>query len=135
MDISFTFKTRVRYAETDQMGIVYYGNYAQFFEIGRVELLRNLGVSYKSMEDEGIMLPVISLHVDYKKPARYDDLICIKTFIRETPSVRISFDYEITNENGDLLVTGNTVLVFINMLTNRPVKCPDYIIDKLKERS
>lgn len=123
---------RVRYAETDQMGIVYYGNYAQYFEVGRVEWLRKFGISYKSMEEQGLMLPVISLNVSFKKPARYDDLIKVKTELVKLPSARIEFDYEITNKSGEILTHGNTVLVFMDVNTNRPTKCPEYLLDKLR---
>ena len=87
-------KTRVRYGETDQMGYVYYGNYAQFFEMGRVEWLRNLNTSYKSLENRGVMLPVLNLHVNYIKPAKYDDLLTIKTTLIKVPSVKIEFEFE-----------------------------------------
>jgi acyl-CoA thioester hydrolase len=126
------FKVRVRYAETDQMGVVYHGNYAQYFEMGRVEWLRNLGVSYRSMEEEGIMLPVVSLTMNYKKPARYDDLLTVRTIFKKQESVKIEFDYEILNEGGELLTTGNSVLVFVNMKTGRPTTPPEYINEKLK---
>ena len=126
-EISF----RVRYSETDQMGVVYHGNYAQYFEMGRVEWLRQLGTSYKEMEKSGIMLPVISLHVDFKKPAVYDDLITVRTILKKTPSVRIEFDFEIRNAAGDILVTAKTVLVFMDMEKKRPIKCPDYLLDKI----
>lgn len=126
-EISF----RVRYSETDQMGVVYHGNYAQYFEMGRVEWLRQWGTSYKEMEDSGIMLPVISLHVDFKKPALYDDLITVRTILKKIPSVRIEFDFEIRNEAGDILVTATTVLVFIDMKKNRPVKCPNYLLETI----
>lgn len=128
----FEFKVRVRYAETDQMGVVYHGNYAQYFEMGRVEWLRNLGVSYKWMEENGIMLPVVSLTMNYKKPARYDDELRVKTIMKSQTSVKIEFDYEIYNEANDLLTTGNSVLVFVDMKTGRPVLPPDYVIEKLK---
>lgn len=123
---------RVRYAETDQMGIVYYGNYAQYFEVGRVEWLRKLGVSYKSMEEEGLLLPVLSLNVSFKKSARYDDVIKVKTQLVKIPSATIEFDYEITNEAGDVLTLGNTVLVFMDINRNRPTRCPQYLLDKLQ---
>ena len=123
---------RVRYGETDQMGVVYHGNYAQYFEIGRVEWLRKFGVSYKQMEDEGVMLPVISLSVNYKKSARYDDLIKVKTQLVKLPSATIEFNYEITNESGEILTTGNTTLVFIDINRNRPTRCPQYLLDKLQ---
>lgn len=126
------FRVRVRYAETDQMGVVYHGNYAQYFEMGRVEWLRNLGVSYRSMEESGIMLPVVSLTMNYKKPARYDDLLTVRTIFKEQTSVKIEFDYEILNEGGELLTTGNSILVFVNMKTGRPTSPPDYITERLK---
>jgi acyl-CoA thioester hydrolase len=126
------FRVRVRYAETDQMGVVYHGNYAQYFEMGRVEWLRNLGVSYRSMEESGIMLPVVSLTMNYKKPARYDDLLTVRTIFKEQTSVKIEFDYEILNEAGELLTTGNSILVFVNMKTGRPTSPPDYITERLK---
>ncbi|MCW4468434.1 acyl-CoA thioesterase [Flavobacterium sp. MFBS3-15] len=125
------FNVRVRYAETDQMGVVYHGNYAQYFEMGRVEWLRNLGVSYADMEKGGIMLPVVSLTMNYKKPARYDDLLRIRTIMKKLTSVKIEFDYEIYNEIGELLTTGNSVLVFVSMETGRPVSPPDYIVEKV----
>ena len=126
-EISF----RVRYAETDQMGIVYYGNYAQYLEMGRVEWLRSLGVSYKWMEEKGVMLPVISLKVDYKNSAKYDDLITVRTQLKKLPSVRIEFDYSIFNEEGEILIEANTVLVFMDSHRKKPIKCPDYILEKL----
>ena len=129
---SHEIQLRVRYAETDQMGMVYYGNYAQYFEVGRVEWLRKLGVSYKSMEAAGVLLPVISLNVNYKKSARYDDLIKVKTQLVKTPSASIEFNYEIRNEAGEILTLGNTVLVFIDVKKNRPTRCPKYLLDKLK---
>ena len=126
------FKVRVRYAETDQMGVVYHGNYAQYFEMGRVEWLRNLGVSYRTMEEGGVMLPVVSLTMNYKKPARYDDLLTVRTIFKKQQSVKIEFDYEILNEGGELLTTGNSILVFVNMKSGRPTTPPDYILEKLK---
>ena len=126
-------KIRVRYGETDQMGVVYHANYASYFEVGRTEWLRQYGITYKSMEDDGIMLPVISLEIKYKNSARYDDLLTIKTSIKNIPKARIEFDYELVNEKGDLLAIGNTVLVFIDMKRNRPTRCPEYLLEKLKE--
>ncbi|ESU29239.1 hypothetical protein FLJC2902T_06350 [Flavobacterium limnosediminis JC2902] len=125
------FEVRVRYAETDQMGVVYHGNYAQYFEMGRVEWLRNLGVSYKWMEENGIMLPVVSLSMNYKKPARYDDLLTVKTIFKSQTSVKIEFDYEIYNEAGELLTIGNSVLVFVDMKTGRPTLAPKYVSERL----
>jgi len=123
---------RVRYGETDQMGVVYHGNYSNYLEIGRIEWLRSLGVSYKQMELDGIMLPVISLSLKYKKSACYDDVIQVKTQLVRTPTATIEFNYEITNKKGEILTFGNTILAFINMKTNRPTKCPKFILDKLQ---
>jgi acyl-CoA thioester hydrolase len=128
----FQFNVRVRYAETDQMGVVYHGNYAQYFEMGRVEWLRSMGVSYKWMEDNGVMLPVVSLSMDYKKPARYDDVLTVKTIFKSQTSVKIEFDYEIYNEKDELLTIGYSMLVFVNMKTGRPTLPPDYVLDRLK---
>lgn len=122
---------RVRYGETDQMGVVYHGNYALYLEMGRIEWLRKLGVSYKGMEENGIMLPVISLQINYKKPARYDDVINVKTQLKKRPTAKIEFEYEITNEDGEILTTADTTLVFMDMKSNRPVKAPKYILDLL----
>ncbi|WP_442266130.1 acyl-CoA thioesterase [Tenacibaculum sp. ZS6-P6] len=122
---------RVRYAETDQMGVVYHGNYAQYFEIGRTEWLRSLGVNYKDMEKNGVMLPVISLNCNFKKSALYDDKLTIKTILKKKPSVKIEFDYEITNQDQELLCVGNTTLAFIDIETKKPTRCPEYILNKL----
>ena len=131
--LSDEIEIRIRYGETDQMGVVYHGNYTQYLEMGRIEWLRKLGVSYKKMEQEGIMLPVLSLNLNFKKSARYDDVIKVKTQLKKIPSVRIEFDYEITNHKEEILTTANTVLVFVNMKTNKPMKCPQYLLDKLQK--
>jgi len=123
---------RVRYSETDKMGFVYYGIYAQYYEVGRVELLRSLGISYKSLEDSGYELPVVSFKINYKRPAFYDDEIIIKTSISETPSSKITFDYECFNIDGALINNGQVVLVFVNSDTKKPCKPPQMIIDNLK---
>ena len=124
---------RVRYAETDKMGYVYYGNYPQYYEVGRVEALRQLGMSYKEMEDSGIMLPVYTCNLKYIKPALYDDLLLIKTTIKEIPRARITFDYEIYNQNNELLNEGSATLVFIDMKTNKPRPAPDSFLEKIKK--
>ncbi len=120
---------RVRYAETDQMSYVYYGNYAQYYEIGRVEALRQLGTSYKLLEDSGIMMPVVSMNINYKKPALYDDILTIKTIIKELPTNKIRFEYEIYNHKEELINTAETVLVFVNKLNKRPCRCPQWFLD------
>lgn len=126
-------EVRVRYAETDQMGVVYHGNYTQYFEMGRVEWLRNIGVSYKWMEENGIMLPVVSLTMNYKKPARYDDKLLVKTIFKKLSTVKIEFDYEIYSEQQELLTIGNSILVFVDMKTGRPIAPPNYIIALLEK--
>ncbi len=123
---------RVRYGETDQMGVVYHGNYALYLEAGRIEWLRKLGISYKSMEENGIMLPVVSMNINYKKSAGYDDVINVKTQLKNIPTAKIEFEYEITNENGEMITIANTTLVFIDMKTNLPVRAPQYILDLLE---
>jgi acyl-CoA thioester hydrolase len=115
------------------MGVVYHGNYLQFLEIGRVEWLRSLGISYKSMEENGIMLPVISLQINYRKSAVYDDLITVVTKLRKLPAVKIEFDYEIFNEKGEQLIEASTVLAFLDIDTKKPMRCPEYLLTKLKE--
>ena len=124
----FDYVLRTRYAETDQMGVVYYGNYPQYLELGRVEWLRSIGFTYKAMEEEGVMMPVVALQIQYKKPALYDELITIRTTLKELPSTKIEFDYEIFNEKGELLSTANTILVFVDAKTFRPVRCPEKVL-------
>ena len=124
---------RVRYAETDKMGYVYYGNYTHYYEVGRVEALRQLGTSYKEMEDNGVMLPVYTCSLKYLKPAVYDDLLVIRTTIKELPTAKISFEYEIYNQKQELLNTGNTTLVFIDMKTNKPRPAPDSFLEKIRK--
>ncbi len=127
-------RVRVRYADTDNMGVVYYANYAVFFEVGRTEMFRELGVPYSKMEEEGIALPVADLHVSYKRSARYDDLLTIKTTIKEMPTAKVVFNYEIFNQNDELLCTGETTLVFVNMQTGRPTRMPQTVADALASR-
>ena len=129
---SHEISIRVRYGETDQMGVVYHGNYPQYLELGRVEWLRALGISYAKMEETGYILPVTGIRIEYKKPAVYDQLITIRTRLRNIPTVRISFDFEIESENGEILATAQTDLAFLDSKTRRPVRCPDYILDKLQ---
>lgn len=118
---------RVRYAETDQMGVVYHGNYAQYFEVGRVEWLRDKGLSYKKLEDEGVMLPVVSLNMKYLKPAYYDEVLTLYTECKICEGARIEFDYELYNMRGELLTTATSLLVFMNKQNRRPMPVPDYV--------
>lgn len=122
---------RVRYSETDRMNFVYYGHYAQYFEVARVEALRSLGITYKKMEEEGLLLPVLEYSIKYFKPAFYDDLLSIRTMIPKLPEARIYFDYETYNEAGILLNKASTTLVFIKALNNKPTSAPEYLIEKM----
>lgn len=122
---------RIRYGETDQMGVAYYGNYPLFYEVGRTELIRKSGFSYKELENRGIYLPVIELNVQYIKPVFYDELITVVTYLNELPGVKIKFDYEIYNKNQDLTNKGSTILAFINTETGKPCKAPSFFMDKL----
>lgn len=126
-----TTTLRVRYGETDKMGIVYYGNYATYLEQGRTEWLRDIGFSYKWMEDNGIHLPVVELSVKYKAPARYDDVLTVTTTLKKIPTYSIEFTYEIHNQEGQLLITGETSLVFVNSITNKLQRAPNYLLEKL----
>jgi len=125
-------EVRVRYSETDQMGVVYHGNYIPYFEIGRVEWLRNKGISYKSLEENGIALPIVSMTLNYKKPARYDDLLTVKTKFKSHSSVKIEFECEIRSEQNELLTTAHFILVFVDMKTGRPMAPPKYILEIMK---
>ena len=119
-------KLRVRYAETDQMGYVYYGNYATYYEIGRVEVLRSLGFSYKQLEEEvGVMMPVLELQVQYKAPAYYDDELRLEVTVPEMPQSRMRFEYKLFNAAGKLINVGATTLAFINKSSGRPCRVPD----------
>jgi len=129
---TYTTKIRVRYAETDQMGYMYYGNYAQFYEVGRVEMLRSLGMTYKSMEESGVILPVAELRCKYIKPARYDEEITIKVVLTTLPTTRLHFTYELYNESGTLINIGETTLAFIDVKRNRPCTAPDNFMERIK---
>lgn len=126
-------QVRVRYSETDQMGVVYHGNYIPYFEIGRVEWLRNKGISYKMMEESGTALPIVSMSINYKMPARYDDLLTIKTTFKSQSSVKIEFECEIANDKNELLTTAHFILVFVSIKTGRPIAPPEYILALLDE--
>ncbi len=130
--INTEVQIRVRYGETDRMGFVYYGNYAVYFEVARVESLRQLGISYKDMEDGGISLPVLEYKIKYLKPAFYDDQLTIKTRIREMPGVRIVFNYETYNQDGVLLNVSETTLVFLDIKSMKPCLIPGFVKAKLQ---
>jgi acyl-CoA thioester hydrolase len=131
MYTSETF-VRVRYAETDQMGYVYYGHYAMYYEVGRVESLRQLGLTYKELEQMGVMMPVLENKSKYHRPALYDDHLRIVTTIKEKPTVRICFHYAIYNSDGALIHEGETLLAFVEKKTGRPCRPPQVFVDVLK---
>ena len=123
---------RVRYAETDQMGYVYHGNYAAYFEVARTEAFRKLGISYKELEADGVGMPVGELRTKFRRPARYDDLLTVRLLLRQPPEgSRVLFEYEIYNETGQLLTEGHTLMVFVATSTGRPVPMPANIQERL----
>jgi len=124
-------KVRVYYEDTDQMGVVYYGNYARYYEIGRTEMIRDLGFTYREMEKMDIMLPARSLKINYIKPAHYDDLLTIRTFIEIVPKVKFPIKTEIYNQAGELINSGEVVLAFFNSQTNKPCPAPKYFVDEM----
>lgn len=127
-----TFQKRVRYAEVDKMGYLYYGHYAQLFEIGRAEFIRDLGISYRDMEDKyQVMMPVLDLHCRYLRSAYYDDLLKIETRLEEMPTKMITFKHRVFNEEEQLLHKGEVKLFFIDMTENRRISCPDFLIEKI----
>ena len=128
-----TTSIRVRYGETDPMKYVYYGNYAEYFEVARVELFRTLGMSYDEIEKRGIFLPVSEYKIKYLKPALYDQLLEIRTYVRKIPGIRIEFDYEIYNEDQIKITEASTTLFFLDSETNKIVKCPDYLMELINK--
>ncbi|MEY3682072.1 MAG: hypothetical protein RLZZ289_596 [Bacteroidota bacterium] len=130
--LKFSTNLRVRYAETDKMGFCYYGNYASYFEVARVEALREKGISYKELEDAGILLPVTHFEVKYFQAAKYDELLEIKTQITLLKGVRIAFAYQTYNEQGTLLNEASTELVFVQAATLKPMAIPTFILDQLQ---
>ena len=126
-------KIRVYYDDTDQMGVVYYGNYARYYEIGRTELIRDLGFSYKQIEDQNILLPARSMNINYLKSAYYDDLLTVRTIVDRIPKVKFPIKTEIYNEAGELINHGEVVLAFFDGKTNKPCKAPDFFIEEMKK--
>ena len=129
---SSDIQIRVRYAETDQMGYVYHGNYAAYFEVARTEAFRKLGINYKDLEADGVGMPVGEIRTRFRRPARYDDLLTVRLLLRQPPEgTRVLFEYEIYNEAGDLLTEGHTLMVFVKTTTGRPVTMPANIQERL----
>ncbi len=131
--IHTTHTIRVRYAETDPMKYVYYGNYATYFEVARVELFRTLGMPYDDIEKQGIWLPVSEFSIKYLKPALYDQNLEIHTFIKKIPGVRIEFEYEIYNDSKEKITEAKTTLFFLDSKLNKVIKCPDFLMNLLLE--
>jgi acyl-CoA thioester hydrolase len=135
MHFQYDTQIRVRYAEADRMGYVYYGNYAMYFESARTEMLRSLGFSYREWEDSGIILPVRELQIRYLAPAFYDDLLTVRTILKDQPDVRITFHHEVYNEKSEKTCSGSLVLVFVNSETRRPTRAPKFFLKALEEAS
>lgn len=129
MSITSETLLKVRYSETDQMGVVHHGNYAQYLELARIDWLSRLGISYKNMEENGVMLPVFTLDFKFKKSAFFDDELTVKTFLKKIPTARIVFDYEIYNQHQDLLTIASSTLVFVDAKTRKPILCPPYLLE------
>ncbi len=129
--IHTTHSLRVRYGETDPMKYVYYGNYAEYLEVARVELFRELGIPYDEIENQGIWLPVSEFSIKYLKPGLYDEILEIHTFIKKIPGVRIEFEYEIYNSSKEKITEAKTTLFFLDAKKNKVIKCPDFLMDLL----
>ncbi|QNS42663.1 acyl-CoA thioesterase [Chryseobacterium manosquense] len=132
--IHTTHSLRVRYGETDPMKYVYYGNYAEYFEVARVELFRELGMSYDEIENQGIWLPVSEFSIKYLKPALYDEILEIHTYIKKKPGVRIEFEYEIFNNSQQKITEAKTTLFFLDSKTNNIIKCPVFLMDLIEKK-
>ncbi len=133
LPVTTTTTYRVTYADTDQMGVVYYGNYGRLLEIGRTEMIRELGLPYMELENSGIIMPVYSVESRFRNVLRYDELVTIETTVKEMPGARIEFHYRIFNEEGVLAHEAKAVLVFLDRKTNRPVRAPERLVDLLKD--
>jgi acyl-CoA thioester hydrolase len=123
---------RVTYADTDTMGVMYYGNYARLFEIARTETIRENGITYKEIEESGVMMPVAAMNIKYHRSIQYDELVTIESTIKELPTARMVFHHKVLNENGELATTAEVTLVFLDMKTNRPCRPPAMLLEYLK---
>ncbi len=122
-------KIRVRYKETDNMGVVHHSNYVNYYEVARTEMMRERGLTYKEMEARGVMLPVHDIRITYLAPAHYDDLLTVKIRLAERPGVKLRFLHEVYNEAGELINTGEVVLVFVHADTRRPMRVPQWFLE------
>ena len=124
---------RVRYGETDQMSYLYYGNYALYFEVARAEAMRNLGITYKYQEEVlRVMMPVMTLNTRFLRPARYDDLLTVRSTVRQLPSDFMRFHHEVFNEQGKLIAGGEVKLAFVNADTGKRASAPEYLLEQLR---
>ena len=125
----------MRYAETDQMGVVHHANYPIYFEQARVDWLKKMGMHYHKMEENGVMLPLSKLNINYKQPAKFGDVLSVKASLNQLPSASILFDYEIKNQLDQLITLGQTKLVFVDASTRRPIRCPEQIMNLILKSS
>lgn len=132
--LSHETHVRVRYAETDQMGYVYHARYLEYLEVGRTDMVRHLGVPYATVEERGILMPVIDLSIKYKQPAYYDNVLRIRTSVPSMPRASFPFEYEVFNEKDQLILTAELRLAFIDKARNRPVRVPDFIREAIEEK-
>lgn len=130
--ISHDTKIRVLYKHTDQMGVVHHSNYINFFEAARTELMREIGLTYAEVERRGIMMPILDVHIKYQQPARYDEVITVRASIAQMPMARVNFDYEVIGEDGRAIATGSTTLGFIDSLSRRPQRAPQWLVEVLR---
>lgn len=133
--ISASIKLRPRYGEVDQMGYVYHANYVSYCHQARTELLREIGINDKVLEEQNIMLPVISMNLRYLKPVRYDELIMVKTYIEEEPCTRFSFRFEIINEKNELVCTATSETAFVNSMSRKPMRAPAIVINAIAKKT
>jgi len=129
----FETNIRVRYGETDRMGYLYYGHYPEYFEVARTDMIRSLGISYREMEDQGIILPVRSLHIEYKQPALYDELLVIRACLKSLPEIKLDIDYEVYNQQNKPICKGNSMLVFVDLKSRKPRRAPDFFLNAVRD--
>jgi acyl-CoA thioester hydrolase len=130
--ISFETQIRVEYHDTDQMGVVHHSNYVKFFEVARTEWLRAIGLTYAEMERRGVMMPIVDVAVKYRNPAVYDELISVTAFVDALPMARMTFRYEVRGEDGREIASGSTTLGFIDSVTRRPMRAPQWLLEVIK---
>ncbi len=133
--MTYEHKLRVRYGETDAMGVVHHGTYPLYYEEARTEMLRSVGLSYAELERRGTMMPVVDMHIRYIAPAFFDDVLTVRVSVKEVPAARIVFYYEVVNEAGKIINEAETTLVFVDAVTRRPRRAPMEMVDAVAARS